>query len=371
LIHQLCVKGLSVLRILFVAVWATSTLGFALDVPPERFTMSVDVDGADLEGMPLAYSSQRVYLLGRDGRLWEFPPNEATKFRKTSPSFSSYSAAEMRAQLERELGGRLEVTGTGHYLVAHPPGTSAKWSKRFEDLYRSCVRYFGLRSLRVHEPPFPLVAIVWPSFQDYQHYAASQGTEVGPGVLGFYSPTSNRVTLYDQTALWGANGAWNENEATIIHEATHQMAFNIGVHNRFAATPLWIAEGLGTMFEARGVWNSSDYPRQADRINRPRLAQFRQWQRLGRQPGSFVNLVSSDRLFQSNPAAAYSEAWAWVFFLTENYPRQFGQYVQRTAALPNFEDYSLARRLADFTAVFGEDFRKLDAYFLQFMNGLQ
>jgi hypothetical protein len=165
--------------------------------------------------------------------------------------------------------------------------------------------------------------------------------------------------------------AWNENEATIIHEATHQMAFNIGVHNRFAKTPFWVAEGLGTMFEAQGVWNSSDYPRQADRINRPRLAQFRQWQKLGRPPGSFINLVNSDRLFQTNPGAAYSEAWAWVFFFTENYPRQFAQYVQRVAQQPNFEEYPLARRLADFTTVFGDDFRKLEAHFLQFIDGLQ
>ena len=114
--------------------------------------------------------------------------------------------------------------------------------------------------------------------------------------------------------------AWQQNEATVIHEATHQMAFNTGVHNRFATTPLWVAEGLGTMFEARGVWNWRDYPDQGDRINRERLAQFRQWRSIGRKPGDFVNLLGSDRQFQSNPAAAYAEAWAWVFFLTETYP---------------------------------------------------
>ncbi len=337
----------------------------------DDFTMSVDIGGNDVEGMPLAWSNERVYLLARDGRLWEFPPNRATRLRKTSPTFSSYSAAEMRAQLQRELGGHLEVTGTGHYLVAHPPGRSSVWSQRFEDLYRSCVQYFSLRQLPVHDPQFPLVAIVWPRYADFEHYAASQGSSVSPGVLGFYSPISNRVTLYDQGGGATTARAWQENESTIVHEATHQVAFNTGVHNRFTSTPLWVAEGLGTMFEARGVWDWGDHPRQADRINRPRLAQFRQWQRLGRQPGAFVNLVSSDRQFQTNPAAAYSEAWAWVFFLTENYPRQFGQYVERTAERPDFEDYPLARRMADFTAVFGDDFRKLEAHFLQFIDGLR
>ncbi len=336
----------------------------------QRYTMLVDIDGREIEGMPLAWSRQRVFLLARDGRLWEFAPNSADKFRKTSSSFSSYSAAEMRAALERELAGRLEVTGTGHYLVAHPSGKGAFWANRFEELYRSCVYYFNRRELRVHEPEFPLIAIVWPRREDFVRYARSEGSNIGDNILGFYSPLSNRVTLYDQGSGSSANRAWRQNEATIIHEATHQMAFNTGVHNRFTTTPLWVAEGLGTMFEAPGVWNWRDYPRQEDRINRERLAQFRQWRKMGRKSSAFVNLLGSDRQFQSNPSAAYAEAWAWVFFLTETYPQKFSQYVQRTANRPDFEDYPLARRIADFTTVFGEDLRMLESHFLRFVDAL-
>ena len=148
------------------------------------------------------------------------------------------------------------------------------------------------------------------------------------------------------------------------------MAFNTGVHNRFTTTPLWVAEGLGTMFEAPGVWNWRDYPLQRDRINRERLFEFRQWRKIGRQPGAFVGLVSSDRQFQTNPAAAYAEAWAWVFYLTETRPRQFSDYVQTTANRPDFEDYPVARRIADFSAVFGSDFRMLETNFLRFIDGL-
>jgi hypothetical protein len=222
----------------------------------------------------------------------------------------------------------------------------------------------------VREPEFPLIAIVWPRREDFVRYSASEGSSVRGDILGFYSPVSNRVTLYDQGANSSANRAWRQNEATIIHEATHQMAFNTGVHNRFTTTPLWVAEGLGTMFEAPGVWNWRDYPRQGDRINRDRLAQFRQWRKTGRQPGALVNLLGSDRQFQSNPPAAYAESWAWVFFLTETYPQKFSQYVERTARRPDFESYPLARRIADFTAVFGEDLRMLEAHFLRFIDGL-
>jgi len=355
----------SLVEILCMLV-ALASLAGAAERP--RWTMLVDVDGRQLEGMPLAWSDQQVLLLARDGRLWDFSPKESRNFRKISSTFSSYSAAEMRAAMERELRGRLVVTGTGHYLVAHPPGKEA-WAQRFEDLYRSCIHYFSLREMQVREPSFPLVAIVWNNRDDFIRYSASQGTDVQPGMLGFYSPMTNRVLLYDQEGGRRTRG-FLENEATIIHEATHQMAFNTGVHNRFSPTPKWLAEGLGTMFEAPGVWNWRDHPSQRERVNRGRLMEFRAWQKHGRAGADFAQMLGSDRRFQSNPSAAYAEAWAWVFFLTETYPRKFAEYVRRVAHRQDFEDYPQARRLADFTAVFNTDLRILERHFQNFLNEL-
>lgn len=330
------------------------------------FTMQVEIDGRQIEGRPLAWSNNQVYLLARDGRLWDFAPNRTNKFRKTSGTFSSYSAPELRGQLEREFGPKLTVTSTGHYLVAHPKGKEA-WAARFEDLYRSIINYFSLRNLPVRSPDFPLVAVVWPTREDYVRYSASQGSPVGPNVLGYYSPTTNRVTLYD---LGSQAAGWQQNEATIIHEATHQVAFNTGLHNRFASTPRWLAEGLGTMFEAPGVWNWRNYPSVADRVNRLRLAEFRQLKARGRQSGVFANLLGSDRMFETDPSAAYAEAWAWVFFLTETHSQKFGQYVARVAAQENFTAYPLAKRMNDFTAIFGQDLRTLERHFLNFIDEL-
>ena len=45
--------------------------------------------------------------------------------------------------------------------------------------------------------------------------------------------------------------AWAPSD-TIIHEATHQTAYNVGVHARFADQPRWLVEGLAMMFEAEG-----------------------------------------------------------------------------------------------------------------------
>ena len=349
-------------------VWAALTAG-ALGAERHRFTMLVDIGDRQLEGTPLIWSKDQVILLARDGQLWDFAPSQTRNYRKISSSFTSYSAAQMRAQLTRELGGKLEVTGTGHYLVAQPPGKE-EWAQRCEDLYRSCIHYFGLRKMRVREPDFPLVAIVWGRREDFLRYARNEGTQLGSGVLGYYSPKTNRVALSDQSRGARNRNSWHPNDATIIHEATHQMAFNTGVHSRFAPTPMWLAEGLGTMFESHGVWDWHTFPNRRERVNRSRLAQFRAHLAGGRSKGEFVNLLGSDRMFRSNPAAAYAQSWAWVFFLTETYPRKFAQYVRRVAGRRDFKDYPPAKRISDFTTVFDIDLRMLEKHFLNFIAAL-
>jgi hypothetical protein len=323
-----------------------------------------------LEGMPVEWSEKRVYLLARDGRLWDFTPEEAKNFARLSDTFRSMSASEMRSVLERELGGKLEITSTGHYLVAHPKGLGSQWADRFESLYRSFVHYFSVRGFRLSEPKFPMVAIVWTNQADYFRYAQSEGIGIGPGVLGYYSPTTNRVTLYDQTA--GKNSAaWHENADTIIHEATHQTAFNTGLHSRFSLPPRWVVEGLGTLYEARGVWDSRNYQQQEDRINQGRRRNFKQIVGSGRPTGLMVDLINSDRLFQENAAVAYAEAWALTFYLIETQPAKYAKYLALTAERDSFAPYPAAQRMKDFTSVFGTDFRMLDANLLRFIDTLK
>lgn len=333
---------------------------------PSRPTLAFNLNGRQIEGTPLSWDDQSVFLLSRDGRLYDFAPSEPKESRKASSTFRGYSAGEMKERLARELGKSFEITHTGHYLVAHPKGTKKEWAPRFEDMYKQFVHYFTIRGLTPREPEFPLVAIVWPTQQDFQRYAASEGSPLGPGYLGYYSGRSNRVTLYDQQ---GSGGTATDNIDTIIHEVTHQTAYNTGIHRRFAATPKWLVEGLGTMFEARGVWNSRSYPNRADRLNQGRLRDFLQM-KSSRPAGRLAELISDDRWFETNPAAAYAEAWAFSFFLAEKMPRQYGEYLKLTSEKPVFQNYPSAERLNDFTKVFGRDLKLLEAQFLRFMDEL-
>jgi hypothetical protein len=272
----------------------------------------------------------------------------------------------MRSLLLQELGRSFEVTATGRFLVAHPAGQRSLWPSRFEDLYRSFQHYFTARSMNLRAPEFPLVAIVMKNSADLHRYAREEGLSLSPNVLGYYSHTTNRVVLYDQTSE-GAD--WSENADTIIHEATHQAAFNTGVHSRFAQTPKWVAEGLATMFEAPGVWNCLRHTRQADRINRGRLASFRRYASR-RRAGALAEIVASDRMFQSDTEGAYAESWALTFYLAETQSAAWTRYLAKTAAYEPFQEATAQKRLADFRAAFGDHLGLVEARMLRFIEAL-
>lgn len=335
----------------------------------EDHTIRLTLKGQAVEGKPVRWSDSRVILLGRDGRLWDFKPNEAKDFAQTQSVFRTFSQGELRGQLQSEFGNRFDVSGTGHFLVVHPAGQKDLWAARFEELYRSFVHYFSVRGFNPQSPPFPLVAIVFARQDEFFRYAAEEGSRISPGTLGYYSPGTNRIVLFDQTGGKPSKD-WRENAETIIHEAAHQSAFNTGVHSRYAMPPRWVAEGLGTMFEAPGVWNSRQFPHQEQRINRGRLQSF---QRLAaaRPKGLLAEVVSSDRIFQTNGEQAYAEAWALTFFLAETEPRKYFAYLSKTAFRKAFADYRSPERLRDFTNSFGGDLALLEARYLRFLAGLK
>ena len=207
-------------------------IGMTSRSPAADFMFRADVKGQTLEGKPLTWTANEMFMLGRDGRLYDFDPHDAKNGAKTGPRFIPETMTEMKRDLYREFGQTLDITTTQHYIVVHPRGSKDTWANRFEDLYRSCLQYFRVRGFTPREPEFPLVAIVYRNQADYFAAASASGTPMRPGTLGHYDPTSNRVYLFDVTG-GKDSGDWTQNADTIIHEATHQTAFNVGIHTRF------------------------------------------------------------------------------------------------------------------------------------------
>jgi hypothetical protein len=339
---------------------------------PARFMMRSEVDGQTLEGRPLWWSDRQMFLLGRDGALHEFAPQDAENSQKTAPRFIPYTPSELSSQLRGEFGRAYDVTTTNHFVVVHPHGQWQAWADRLELLYRTFVHCMSVRGFSIEDPPAPLVAVVFRSQQDYYRYASASGTPLAPGTLGHYDPLSNRIFLYDQAGAvqnGDHSAAWAQNAETIIHEAVHQTAYNVGVHNRFATQPRWLSEGLAMLFEAPGIWNPSVSRRAADRLNQQRLIDFRRGNKR-RSPDWIGRLVSSDRGFETDAITSYAEAWVLTYYLFETQPRAYCDLLARAAARPGFSDYAPPTRVSDFARILGSDWKMLAAQVDRYVQGL-
>ena len=154
--------------------------------------------------------------------------------------------------------------------------------------------------------------------------------------------------------------------ATIVHEATHQIAFNCGLNARYSDCPLWFSEGMAVFFETPDLASPKGW-RNVGGVNRPRLVQFRDY--LGRRPAnSLRSLLEDDKRFRDPQQSldAYAEAWALTYFLLRQHPRQYIDYLRTLSKKKPLVWDSPETRLAEFTAVFGSVDR-LEAELLRYM----
>ena len=331
-------------------------------------TFRLNVKGRVYEGTPLLWTRTQVQLLARDGYLHTFDRADPSDVTKVSDRFRSYSAAEMRDDLLQEFGAGFDVTGSNHYLVVHPAGSHEEWANRLEMLYGEMVNYFSVRGISVHEPRFPLVAILFPNARTFATYVRRQGINLGPGYVGFYVLNSNRILMYDSQA--GSVDGYAANATTVIHEAAHQTAFNTGIHNRLASPPRWICEGIGTLFEAPGVYNSTNYRNLNDRVNRQQLVNYRYLFPDGPSTADVIKVIADDKYFLRETDRAYALAWAMTFLFAEREHDNLAVYLKKTANRAAWTVYKPADRLGDFVSAFSDDMPLLAADINRFMTKL-
>jgi uncharacterized protein DUF1570 len=151
----------------------------------------------------------------------------------------------------------------------------------------------------------------------------------------------------DLTKHWG-----EENVAATTHEACHQIAFAAGVSR--AGQPMWLVEGLATLFEAQSRTNFV-----VEAPNEPRLADVRAaW---NRGEGGKLPVLLTDALFRTpgREGLAYAESWALTYFLMNRHGPEFVRFLAKGALLPDSAE-SAAERLADFRRFFGDDLSALE-----------
>jgi len=378
--HLLVAVGLSI-------AWATTAVQAV-----EHLVIDRDGQRQSLSGQVVVTAQDGgLLLLAGDGTLWTIEPNQIVERRADAEPFQPLSRDALSKQLLRELPSGFEVHSTHHYLICHNTSREyAAWcGALFERLYKAFVNYWSRKGLKLHEPEMPLIAVVFDSPQSYAQYSASELGEAADSIVGYYSLRTNRIAMYDLAGVESLRAAGDRRGtaahinrmlsrpeaeqlvATIIHEATHQIAFNSGLQTRFADIPLWVSEGLAAYFETPDLQSAKGW-RTIGAVNPTRLARFRQYM-AHRPSGSLASLIADDKRIRDTRTAldAYAEAWALNYYLLHNHTRKYMAYLQQLSAKKPLLWDEPAARLQAFRDAFGDDLDQLDADFVRQIQRLR
>ena len=156
--------------------------------------------------------------------------------------------------------------------------------------------------------------------------------------------------------------------ATIVHEATHQLAFNSGLQVRFADVPFWVSEGIAIYFETPNLESTKGW-RNIGAVNRLNLVNFRNYLPR-RSAGSLELLLSDDKRFRDPATAsdAYAEAWALNYYFLQTKSDTYVKYLAALAEQKPLIDVTPQERVKQFKHFFGEDLTSVEHEFLRYMR---
>ena len=332
-----------------------------------------------------------LLLLGQDGQIWPLQPEEIRQREKLDESFQSLDRDEVQARVLADLPEGFRVHRTANYIICFntSPAFAQWWGALAEKLYRSYYGYWKNRGLKLQAPEFPLVSIVFRSQADYLDFCQEELGARSGQFIGHYSQQTNRVCTFDLTGIDRlleqrhpattlshvsrllAQPAAERTVATIIHESTHQLAYNSGLQIRYADNPGWVSEGIATYFESPDLATKRGWDG-VGMINRFNLFHFHRSAK--QQPGlRLSNLISSDEAFQDPESVrrAYADSWALTYFLLKTRMPQYREYLRRLSEQVPLVSSDPVQRRALFRASFDTDLRELEDEWIRYLRRLK
>lgn len=323
-------------------------------------TVRIEKDGRSFVGQPVGWDGKQLAMLLLDGQL-QYVPTKPENVEVIADGVTPYSMPTLKEHFQKKWGQRYTVSTTENFVVVHPAGKPEFWAEPFEEFHKRFLYYFKSQGVTVTKTKFPLIVIVLRSRSDFDRHFYNDEKMHDTRILGYYSRRTNQIVTFDPEArVRYKEDSWLYGSETIIHEAAHQSAFNVGLHNRLSPPPKWLSEGLATLFEARGIHHASKFTEQIDRVNITHLKSLQKYYQDGQQPGGLAQIIAEDSHFDSQPEFAYALAWGITFYLTENNPKAYFEFLQKDAGRKNFAPYPADQRLKDFTTAFGSDIDQVE-----------
>ena len=344
-----------------------------------------------VEGRVLVRPPDGVLLEDPARRLWTIPSTRLETETKTERAFEFFDSTQLGSRLIEEcrsagIDADFQVHTTKNYAIAAstPKAYSVWTSQLLERMQIAFQSYWKNRRFELTPLAAPLPVLILSNQAQFAKMAEFDRTPASAKGQGYYLVTANRIVLFDLTASDATSPATTIAEvqrraqripasvATVVHEATHQIAFNRGMHQRYADNPVWLTEGMAMYFEAPDLKSRRGWSG-IGKVNTARLFRFREFLKTGRQPDSIETLVGDNSRFGDPDAAidAYSEAWALTYFLIRTRIRDYAQYLAAISQKRPLHWDDPEDRLTAFQSAFGSDFAKLNRDFLSFTARLK
>jgi len=333
----------------------------------------------------------KIVLEERDGYWRIISKKDIIEQWSDDVAFEPYTRDEMKKRLKAEFPKQFRIIETKRYMIVSDTSAAyATWcGNLLEQLDTAFLEHWQTKGFDLSEPEFPLVAVI---FADYGNFVVCTRDEVGPGVTeisSYYNQQSNRIVFYDLTGreVYGAvRGSANRRLREIlsrpesakavsafVHEAVHQISFNCGMFPRYAACPVWVSEGIATLYETPD-FNSVKAWSSDIKVNRTRLNRFYRYisERQPHEP--MRQLVESDdpfRLTGGDPLLdSYATCWTMMHFFNAKHGDQLVKYLKSISEKQPFLVDSRETRLKDFESVFDSEWDSLHRAVYQYVLSL-
>ncbi|MBD3673801.1 MAG: DUF1570 domain-containing protein [Planctomycetaceae bacterium] len=341
--------------------------------PMERVKFQTEMNDRTEEGRIIIEAQDGgVILEGRDGRLWTILPDDLIE-RKVlmETQFAPFSHQQLGERMTLELGENFEHRKYGPLVICTNAGKNyADWCGHlFVRLQSTFQKFWKRDDLPLQEPEFPLPICLFATRKQYYNYALADADAATAESYGYYSVKTNRTAMFNITAdergaarsVADVNRRMSKllgNVATMVHEATHQFAFNGGLHQRYADNPLWLMEGMAMFFEVPDLNNKAGWAS----VGRPNYFRLNVLKNSRRPPNSLQTLIRDDARFldPDTAAVAYAEAWALTFYFIKRRRDEYAAYLKQVAEKPMLAYLTPEERIAEFEKFFGDDWAKLD-----------
>jgi hypothetical protein len=247
-----------------------------------------------------------------------------------------------------------------HFVMVYTSSeeSAKKLGTRLEAVWRWNMRFMDMLNLPVHRPEHKLELYYFGTRDEFDRYSRNRGSELAPGILGYYHPDYNRSHFFDLTTfplfqrelerVKQPGVSWQErqrvtnktlrevekeNLEVIQHEIGHHIHFSIGLFPKSgfrsdSPLPRWLVEGTTMMFEVPPTTEGASL----GLLNHTRLYQVRaSFGVHPLNPTILKDFLLSDMLWFRGPwgmGRSYPLGWSLVYYLFKEHREGYAKYIR-------------------------------------------